>query len=96
MLRVAVLLLAAKGVWVIATVHDSVLIECDTRDVAKVEAIAVDCMREASRIALWDRLEVRTEVTHVDHPYHYQDEKGRAYWTRLAGLLQLPLDDDGG
>lgn len=96
MLRVAVLLLAQKGIEIIATVHDSVMIECDTCDAEDIERVAVDCMREASLITLWGRLEVRTDVTRVDHPFHYQDEKGRAYWTRLAGLLQLPLDDHGG
>ena len=96
MLRVAVLLLAEKGIEVIATVHDSVMVECDTRDVEEIERVAVECMREASRITLWNRLEVRTDITRVDYPYHYQDEKGRAYWTRLAGLLHLPLDDHGG
>jgi hypothetical protein len=96
MLRVAVLLLARNGVEIIATVHDSVMIECDTRDAEDIRRLAEKCMREASLITLWDRLEVRTETTRVDHPYHYQDEKGRAYWTRLAGLLHLPLDDYGG
>ena len=89
-------MLAGKGIEVIATVHDSVMIECDTRDAAEVGRIATDCMREASLITLWDHLEVRTDVKRVDHPFHYQDEKGRAYWTRLAGLLHLPLDDHGG
>jgi hypothetical protein len=95
MLRVAVLLLASKGVDVISTMHDAVMIECDTEDAGAVGRVAVECMRQASLITLWDRLEVRTEVTRVDHPNHYQDEKGREYWTRLAGLLELPLDDHG-
>lgn len=96
MLRVAVLLLAVKGIEIIATVHDSVMIECDTCHAGEVQRVAVDCMREASLITLWDRLEVRTDVKRVDHPLHYQDDKGRDYWTRLAGLLQLPLDENGG
>lgn len=95
MLRVAVLLLAGKGLKVIATVHDCVMIECDTSDAVEVEGIAVECMHEASLITLWDRMKVRTSVTRVDHPYHYKDKNGLAYWTRLARLLNLPLDDHG-
>lgn len=96
MLRVAVLLLAAGGVEVISTIHDAVMIECDIADVEVVEEVAVRCMRDASRITLWDRMEVRTDVTRVDHPCHYRDKKGLEYWTRLAGLLELPLDEHGG
>jgi DNA polymerase-1 len=96
MLRVAVLLLADKGLEVIATVHDSVMIECDTLNAAEVEKLAIQCMGEASRITLWDRLEVRTDVTRVDHPRHYQDKNGKAYWIRLAALLRLPLDTHEG
>ena len=90
------LLLAEKGIEVIATVHDAVMIECDTCDAEVIEQVAVACMREASLITLWDRLEVRTDVTRVDHPFHFQDKKGLDYWTRLAGLLHLPLDEHGG
>jgi len=96
MLRVAVLLLAEKGVETIATVHDSVMLECDTRDAGEVERIATECLREASGIALWERLEIRTECTRVDHPFHHKDGKGHPVWARLSKILKLPLDEHGG
>ena len=96
MLRVAVLLLASQGIKVISTIHDSVVVECDTCEAVEISRLASDTMREASRITLWNRLEVRTDVKQVDHPFHYQDDKGRDYWMRLAALLDLPLDDHGG
>jgi hypothetical protein len=94
MLRVAVLLLADAGTEVIATIHDAVLVECDTTDAEDVEAVVKSCMEEASRITLWDRLTVRVDSDRVGYPFHYQDEKGIAFWRKLAPLLGLPLDDN--
>lgn len=106
MLRVAVLLLEAAGIRVIATIHDAVLVLCETRRVEEVVREVVRIMEEASRITLWDRLTVRVdlpkvdiehdEVTRVDHPFHFQDKKGVKTWRKLARLLNLPLDDNNG
>ena len=96
MLRIALLLLAAQHVRVICTIHDAVMIECETDGVDRVTAIAEGCMQQASRIVLWDRLTVRTDTCRVDYPSHFQDAKGKEYWVRLAGLLDLPLDRHGG
>jgi len=96
MLRVAVLLLADAGVEVIATVHDAVLVECDTAAAETVGQTAVSCMEEASRITLWDRLTVRASVERVDHPLHYMDKGGAPFWRKLARLLELPLDSRDG
>ena len=96
MLRVALALMAEKGIEILATVHDSVMVECDTAQADEIQRISMQCMLEASRIVLWDRLELRMDVTRVDHPFHYQDSKGRSYWLRLAGLIDVLLDDHGG
>lgn len=106
MLRVAVLLLEEAGIQVIATIHDAVLVMCETRQAAMVVEKVVSIMEEASRITLWDRLTVRVdvpkvdfehdEVTWVDHPFHFQDKKGVKTWRKLAALLNLPLDANNG
>lgn len=106
MLRVAVLMLEQAGVCVIATIHDAVLVLCETRRVDEVVGEVVGIMEEASRITLWDRLTVRVdkpkvdpghdEVTRVDHPFHFQDKKGVRTWRKLAALLNLQLDSWNG
>jgi len=106
MLRVAVLMLEQAGIRVIATIHDAVLILCETRQAAMVVEQVVSIMEEASRITLWDRLTVRVdrpkidpehdEVTWVDHPFHFQDKKGVKTWRKLAAHLNLPLDAQNG
>ena len=96
MLRVAVLLLEEAGFKVIATIHDAVLILCETQRVTEVEGDVVRIMQEASRITLWDRLTVRVDCTRVDHPFHFQDEKGVVTWRKLAALLNLTLDAHNG
>ncbi len=106
MLRVAVLLLEQAGICVIATIHDAVLVMCETHRLDEVNRKVVSIMEDASRITLWGRLTVRVdrpkvdlehdEVTRVDHPYHFQDKKGVKTWRKLAALLNLPLDDHNG
>ncbi|MCH7226867.1 DNA polymerase [Haloferula sp. A504] len=106
MLRVAVLLLEDAGINVVATIHDAVVVECQTCESPEVEEIVVSLMEEASRITLWDRLTVRVdrpkvdpdrgEVTQVDHPYHFQDKKGIITWRKMASLLGLALDGNHG
>lgn len=96
MLRNAVLLLAEAGVEVIATVHDAVLVECDTATADQIARTVERLMEEASRLTLWDRLTVRAEAARFDHPLHYQDEKGVVFWRRLATLLGLELDRNEG
>lgn len=106
MLRVAILLLAEAGIEVVATVHDSVVVECDTADACNVQKMAIECMEEASRITLWDRLTIRVdspkidpaqgEVKRVNHPHHFQDKKGIVTWRDLSRHLNLVLDEHGG
>lgn len=101
MLRVAVLLLEQAGIEVLATVHDAVLVECDTADAEEVWAMSATLMQEASRIVLWDRITVRTgsnrrDFPHqdrFDHPHHFRDKKGLGTWKKLAGHLTLELDE---
>lgn len=96
MLRVAVLLLGKAGIKVVATIHDAVLVECETSRADEVDELVVSIMEDASRIALWDRLTVRVGCTRVDSPSHFQDKKGITTWRKLAALLDLPLDENSG
>jgi hypothetical protein len=102
MLRVALLLLEQAGIRVISTIHDAVLVECETNRVEAVVREVVSIMEDASQIVLWGRLTVRVdppkvdlghgELTRVDYPFHFQDKKGIKTWRKLAPLLNLHLD----
>jgi DNA polymerase-1 len=102
MLRVALLLLEQAGIRVISTIHDAVLVECETNRVEAVVRDVVSIMEDASQIVLWGRLTVRVdppkvdlghgELTRVDYPFHFQDKKGIKTWRKLAPLLNLHLD----
>ena len=106
MLRVAILLLEEAGIKVIATIHDAVMVMCETHQVENTVRKVKAILEEASRITLWDRLTVRVdvpkidpehnEVTRVDHPFHFQDKKGVKTWRKMAPLLKLPLDTHNG
>lgn len=106
MLRVAVLMLEEAGIQVIATIHDAVLVECETSHADEVKRVVTSIMEDASRITLWGRITIRVdlpridrgngEVTRVEHPFHFQDKKGVKTWRKLAKLLNLPLDELNG
>ncbi len=92
MLRVAVVLLVEAGVEIVATVHDSIMVECDTIDADRIEKLLVEKMEEASSICLHDMLKVRVEVDRADHPLHFFDENGFAFFEKIAAKLGLELD----
>lgn len=93
MLRIAVLLLAQEGVSIVATVHDSIVVECDEADADRVTPLVVAKMEEASRLCLHDKITVRVDAKRIDHPYHYPDDDGLPFFARIAIELGIPLDD---
>jgi DNA polymerase-1 len=90
-LRAAVVLLDRYGIEVIATVHDALLIEADSRDIDQAVALTAEVMRAAARVVL-NGFELRVEAKIVRHPDRYTDERGTRMWKTvnalLAGILQ--------
>ncbi|MDF1552456.1 MAG: DNA polymerase [Deferrisomatales bacterium] len=67
MLRVAVCLLAERGIQVDALVHDAVLVEADVGDIEETVAAAQGAMAEASELVLRG-YRLRTDVKITRHP----------------------------
>jgi hypothetical protein len=86
MLRLACCLATEKGLEVCAPVHDAVLVAAPLNrldgDIARMQ----EAMKEASRIVL-DGFELGTDVTVIQHPDRYMDERGRAMWDKVMALL---------
>jgi hypothetical protein len=86
MLRLACSLATERGVQVCAPVHDAVLIEADAERIDDAVAVMRAAMAEASRIVL-DGLVIATDVEIIAWPNRYDDQRGRAMWTRVMGIL---------
>ena len=84
MLRLACCLATERGVWVIAPVHDAVLIEAPEAELEDAVATARAAMAEASRIVLGG-FELATEVKVITWPGRYSDPRGEVMWQRVHG-----------
>jgi hypothetical protein len=87
LLRLAVCLATERGVRVVATVHDAVMIEAPVDDIDAEVLRTQAAMDEASRIAL-DGFTLRTDVKVVRSPDRYQDPRGRRFWLLLMNVLE--------
>jgi hypothetical protein len=70
MLRLACILAHRRGVTMLATVHDAILVEARIDDVGSVVAEMRDCMARASRAVL-DGFELRVDSTVTPWPEHW-------------------------
>jgi hypothetical protein len=86
MLRLAICLMAERGVSVLAPIHDAVLIEASTDDIDEAVAQAQAAMAEASEIIL-DGFRLRSKPQVVSWPGRFMDDRGREFWDRVMRLL---------
>ena len=86
MLRLACCLATEREIEVCAPVHDAVLIAAPLDrldgDITRMQ----EAMKEASRIVL-DGFELGTDVTAIQNPDRYMDERGKAMWGKVMTLL---------
>jgi DNA polymerase I-like protein with 3'-5' exonuclease and polymerase domains len=87
MLRLACCLATELGVTVCAPVHDALLIEAPSTEMADVITSTREAMAAASRAVL-DGLEIGTDVTITEHPNRYADPRGAVMWQRVTELLE--------
>jgi DNA polymerase I-like protein with 3'-5' exonuclease and polymerase domains len=85
-LHVANALCLVRGLPVIGTIHDSIMLEVPLDDLAPVTAAAVATLEEASEIVLGAT--VRVDVSVIRAPARYRDERGQAMWARVLRLLR--------
>ncbi len=95
MLRLACCLATEAGIRVCAPVHDAILIEAPTNQIEKAMADTQDLMAKASRVVLAG-FELRTEAKVFSHPNHYEDERGKAMWSKVCHLLNRLGDSFNG
>jgi DNA polymerase I-like protein with 3'-5' exonuclease and polymerase domains len=86
MLRLACCLATERGVEVCAPMHDVLLVEGPLEAIDEVVAATREAMREASEVVLGGS-PLRAEARVVRWPDRYADERGRAMWDRVMGLL---------
>ncbi len=86
MMRLAACLATERGISLIATAHDALLIEAasDRIEQAMIETKA--CMNEASRIVL-DGMEVKVDHKVVTYPNRFWDKRGVTMFEKVMKLL---------
>jgi DNA polymerase I len=87
MLRLACILATKARVRVIAPVHDAILIEYPLDQAAYHIEAAQNAMARASRIVL-NGFELRTDVQEFRYPERFFDERGRAMWELVWGIIE--------
>ncbi len=85
LLRLAVVLAARKGVRIITTVHDAIMIEAREEEIDEHVRLANEAMDEACRVVLGDV--IRTECQTIRPGERYYDEKGKKLWEVICGFM---------
>src|SRR5262249_23268040 len=93
MMRLACSLATERGVSVVAPVHDALLVEGSADAIDDVVARTQEAMAEGSEVVLAG-FRLRSDAKVVRWPDRYMDERGRAFWGRVMGLL--PSDSEAG
>jgi DNA polymerase-1 len=90
-LRIACVWAHRRGIQLIGSVHDAVVIEAPIDQIERDVALMQEIMRRASRIVLnADRngsFELRTDAVIVKYPERYRDKRGQQMWTNVLNLL---------
>jgi hypothetical protein len=86
MLRLACCLATESGVNIVAPVHDALMVEGPADSIELIVARTQEAMAEASAVVL-DGFQLRSDAKIVRWPDRYMDERGRAFWGRVMGLL---------
>jgi DNA polymerase I len=85
LLRLAIVLAARKGVRIIATVHDAIMIEAHDEDIDEHVRLAKEAMDEACRKVLGDV--IRTECQVIPANGRYYDAKGEKLWNVICSFM---------
>jgi hypothetical protein len=90
-LRIACTWANRRGLKLLASIHDAILIEAPNERIDHDVALLREIMRRASRIVLNPTadgtLELRTDAKIVRYPDRYSDKRGEEMWSRVVELL---------
>jgi DNA polymerase-1 len=94
LLRLAIMLAARKGVRIIATVHDAIMIEARDEEIDEHVRLTIEAMDEACRTVLGDV--IRTEHQIIRSGGRFYDEKGQKLWTVICNFMgwELPQSNE--
>ena len=87
MTRLAARLAWERGLTVLLTVHDALLIEAPEADRLAAAALLEECMVEASLIILGG-FALRIDTKIISYPHRYSDPRGKAMWQEVMTLLE--------
>jgi hypothetical protein len=86
-LRVATVWMHRRGIKLLGTVHDAVMIEAPIDRIEADVALAENIMKRASRVVLGPGKELRTSADIVRYPNSYSDPRGVKIWGEVLALL---------
>ena len=94
MLYIACILATEGGVRICMPVHDAVLIEAPLGELDQRVAQMQESMAQASKLVL-DGFVLRSDVKLIEHPDRYVDERGRAMWELVWGVVrEIEAEED--
>jgi DNA polymerase-1 len=94
MLRLAIIACRARGVQVIAPLHDAILIQAPSDQIDVAVTQARECMAQASRLIL-DGFELRTDCEPSDitrYPDRFYNADGETMWKRICSIVDINAD----
>jgi DNA polymerase-1 len=86
MLRLACCLATERGIRVCAPVHDALLIEAPSEELATAIDVTRAAMAEASEIVLGG-FRLTTDVDGIHYPDRYQDKRGEVMWVSVWSII---------
>jgi hypothetical protein len=89
MLRLACILATERGISIVASIHDAVMVEGPEWEIDSIVAEAQEAMAEASAIVLGG-FRLRSDAKVIHWPDRYMDERGRKFWGQVMPLLPAP------
>ena len=85
MLRIACILMAGRGIYMCAPVHDAILIESDEDAIDQEVKIAMECMTQASRYVL-NGFELGSETEVIRYPDRFLSDADLDFWNQVISI----------
>lgn len=82
MLRIACILMAGRGLYLCAPVHDAILIEANESDINQDIQVAMECMTQASRFVL-NGFELGSETEVIRYPDRFVNDADLEFWNQV-------------
>ena len=87
MLRIACILMAGRGIYMCAPVHDAILIEANEDEIDLEVQIAIECMTQASRYVL-NGFELGSETEVIRYPDRFLSDADLEFWNQVIDINQ--------